>query len=91
VADRSPTHDVDEVDLALLDALHVNPRAGFERLASALGISAVTAARRWQRLASTGRVWVSSAPGSQLGLVAAVYEIEARAGRSAGISRRPPG
>ncbi len=87
MADRSPTHDVDEVDLALLDALHVNPRASFERLASALGISAVTAARRWQRLASTGRVWVSSVPGSQLGLVAAVYEIEARPGRAEAAGR----
>ncbi|HEY4023573.1 MAG TPA: Lrp/AsnC family transcriptional regulator [Pseudonocardiaceae bacterium] len=85
--DRSATHDVDEVDLALLDALHVNPRASFERLASALGISAVTAARRWQRLASTGRVWVSSAPGAQVGLVAAVYEIEARPGRAESVGR----
>jgi DNA-binding Lrp family transcriptional regulator len=87
VDDRSAAHDVDEVDLALLDALHVNPRASFERLASALGISAVTAARRWQRLSSTGRVWVSSAPGSQLGLVAAVYEIEARPGAAESVGR----
>ena len=85
--DRSAARDVDEVDLALLDALHVNPRASFERLASALGISAVTAARRWQRLSSSGRVWVSSAPGSQLGLVAAVYEIEARPGAAEAVGR----
>ena len=88
--DRSAAADVDEVDeidLALLDALHVNPRASFERLASALGISAVTAARRWQRLASTGRVWVSSVPGDQLGLVAAVYEIEASPGRAEAVGR----
>ncbi len=84
----SAAHDVDEVDLALLDALHVNPRASFERLASALGISAVTAARRWQRLASSGRVWVSSVPGSQLALVAAVHEIEARPGRAEAVGRR---
>jgi DNA-binding Lrp family transcriptional regulator len=88
VDDRSAARDVDEVDLALLDALHVNPRASFERLASALGISAVTAARRWQRLASTGRVWVSSVPGSQLGLVAAVHEIEARPGRAEAVGRQ---
>lgn len=87
VEDPAAAHDVDEVDLALLDALHVNPRATFERLASALGISAVTAARRWQRLSSTGRVWVSSVPGSQLGLVAAVYEIEARPGRAEAVGR----
>jgi DNA-binding Lrp family transcriptional regulator len=87
VEERAGRHDVDEVDLALLDALHVNPRASFERLGSALGISAVTAARRWHRLASTGRVWVSSVPGSQVGLVAAVHEIEARPGRAEAVGR----
>lgn len=72
---------VDEVDLMLLDALHANPRASFERLGSALGISPVTAARRWQRLSTSGRAWVSSVPGPKLALVGAVYEVEAEPGR----------
>ncbi|HEY0451271.1 Lrp/AsnC family transcriptional regulator [Actinophytocola sp.] len=78
---------VDEVDVALLDALHVNPRASFERLGSALGISAVTAARRWERLAGSGRAWVSSVPGPRLALVGAVYEAEAKPGRTAEVGR----
>ena len=57
---------VDEVDIALLDALHLNPLASFEELGKVLEISPVTAARRWRRLVSTGRAWVSSAPGPQL-------------------------
>ncbi|GAB3208280.1 Lrp/AsnC family transcriptional regulator [Nocardia tengchongensis] len=72
---------VDEVDVMLLDALHTNPRASFERLGPALGISAVTAARRWQRLSESGRAWVSSVPGPQLALVGAVYQVRAEPGR----------
>ncbi|RMI28943.1 Lrp/AsnC family transcriptional regulator [Nocardia stercoris] len=72
---------VDEVDVMLLDALHANPRASFERLGPALGISAVTAARRWQRLSDSGRAWVSSVPGPQLALVGAVYQVRAQPGR----------
>ncbi|MBU3064969.1 Lrp/AsnC family transcriptional regulator [Nocardia sp. NEAU-G5] len=79
--ERSTDADVDEVDVMLLDALHANPRASFERLGPALGISAVTAARRWQRLADSGRAWVSSVPGPNLALVGAVYQVRAQPGR----------
>jgi DNA-binding Lrp family transcriptional regulator len=72
--------DVDELDMALLDAMHVNPRASFEQLGSALGVSAVTAARRWQRLTGEGRAWVSSTPGPRLALAAAIYEVECSPG-----------
>ncbi|MFD6154933.1 Lrp/AsnC family transcriptional regulator [Nocardia sp. NPDC060256] len=72
---------VDELELTLLDALHANPRASFERLGSALNISAVTAARRWQRLSESGRAWVSSVPGPKLALAGAVYEVKAEPGR----------
>jgi DNA-binding Lrp family transcriptional regulator len=50
---------VDETDIALLDGLHVNPRVSFEELGRVLDISAVTVARRWRSLVSTGRAWVS--------------------------------
>lgn len=74
------TDGVDELDIALLDALHLNPLASFEELSSVLAVSPVTAARRWQRLVSTGRAWVSSAPGPQLPLRAALFEAECRPG-----------
>jgi DNA-binding Lrp family transcriptional regulator len=71
---------VDELDIALLDALHLNPLASFEELAMVLEVSAVTAARRWRRLVSTGRAWVSSAPGLQLPMRAALFEAECQPG-----------
>jgi DNA-binding Lrp family transcriptional regulator len=71
---------VDELDIALLDALHVNPQLSFEELGRALDISPVTAARRWRRLVSTGRAWVSSAIGPRLPVRAALFEAECQPG-----------
>ncbi len=67
---------LDELDVALLDALHVNPQVSFEELGRVLDISPVTAARRWRRLESTGRAWVSSAVGPRLPVKAALFEAE---------------
>jgi len=67
---------VDELDIALLDALHLNPLASFDELGTVLEVSPVTAARRWRRLVSTGQAWVSSAPGLQLPMKAALFEAE---------------
>lgn len=71
---------VDELDIALLDALHLKPLASFEELGTVLDVSPVTAARRWRRLVSTGRAWVSSAPGPKLPLKAALFEAECQPG-----------
>lgn len=49
--------------MALLDALQVAPRAPWATLGSVLGISAVTAAKRWNALAEEGVAWVTAAPG----------------------------
>ena len=53
------THD----DLLLVDALQLAPRAPWTAVAGVLGISAVTAARRWADLAESGDAWVTAAPG----------------------------
>jgi DNA-binding Lrp family transcriptional regulator len=68
--------EVDELDLALLDGLHVNPRVSFDELGRVLGVSGVTAARRWRRLVRAGRAWVSSAVGPSLPLAGALIEAE---------------
>lgn len=44
----------DELDLQLLDALEVNSRASFARLAEVLGVSDQTVARRYRRLCAEG-------------------------------------
>ena len=84
---RSTRRGVDEADVVLLDALHANPRVSFERLGPVLGISPVTAARRWQKLSESGAAWVSSVPGPQLALVGAVYEVRAEPGRTVDVAR----
>jgi DNA-binding Lrp family transcriptional regulator len=79
---------VDELDVALLDALHLNPRVSFEELGQVLNVSAATVARRWRRLESTGRAWVSSAPGPRLPARAAVFEAECDPGAARSVAER---
>jgi DNA-binding Lrp family transcriptional regulator len=48
--------------LQLLDALQVAPRAPWTAIARAVGITPVTAAKRWDRLHEAGIAWVTGAP-----------------------------
>jgi len=80
------TNGVDELDVALLDALHVNPLASFEELGKVLDVSPVTAGRRWRRLESTGRAWVSSAIGPRLPVRAALFEAECKPGSAQSVA-----
>jgi DNA-binding Lrp family transcriptional regulator len=77
---------VDEVDVAILDALHINPQVSFEELGKTLDVSAVTAARRWHRLVNTGRAWVSSAIGPQMQARAALFEAECQPGAARSVA-----
>lgn len=52
--------NIDETDLALLHALQIAPRAPWDAVGKAVGISSATAARRWQRLTGRGVAWVTS-------------------------------
>jgi len=79
---------VDESDIALLDALHLNPQVSFEELGRVLDISPVTAARRWRRLVSTGRAWVSSAVGPRLPVKGAMFEAECEPGTAQSVATR---
>lgn len=54
---------VSELDLALVHALQVRPRAAWTDLAPLLGVTSVTLARRWERLSEKGLAWVSAVPG----------------------------
>ncbi|GAA4634788.1 Lrp/AsnC family transcriptional regulator [Actinoallomurus vinaceus] len=49
----------DEIDLQILHALHLDARAPFSRIASVIGVSDQTVARRYARLRAAGslRVW----------------------------------
>ncbi|MCQ9368846.1 Lrp/AsnC family transcriptional regulator [Brevibacterium sp. 91QC2O2] len=52
-----------EEDLALIDAMQINPRISWADLASVIGTDATTAARRWRRLAGSGVAWTTVMPG----------------------------
>ncbi|WP_164259605.1 Lrp/AsnC family transcriptional regulator [Streptomyces sp. SID10853] len=54
-----------ELDLALVNALQLRPRASWSELAPLLGVTAGTLARRWERLTGEGLAWVYAAPGRE--------------------------
>ncbi|MFI5783893.1 Lrp/AsnC family transcriptional regulator [Nocardia sp. NPDC051570] len=59
----SPTHEsagLDELDLALVNALQIYPRAPWTLLGPVLGLDPATLTRRWARLTSTGHAWVTT-------------------------------
>ncbi|MBR7835947.1 Lrp/AsnC family transcriptional regulator [Actinospica durhamensis] len=58
-----PQDSVDELDLALINALQVAPRAPWSAIGAALGVDPVTAARRWERLEASGLAWVTCVAG----------------------------
>lgn len=78
---------IDEDDVALIDALHVNPRASFEQLGATLDLSAVTVGRRWRRLTRDGAAWISSAPGPAMPLAGAVVDVTCAAGQVTEVAR----
>lgn len=51
---------LDELDLALINCLEIQPRASWRRLGAVLEVDPVTIARRWQRLSSSGTAWISA-------------------------------
>lgn len=50
-------------DRELIGALQVGPRTPWTDIGEALGISGITAARRWERINASGVAWVTAAPG----------------------------
>lgn len=54
---------IDETDLAIVNALEVQPRIEFSSLAAVLGLTPATVARRWKALVDSGRAWVTISPG----------------------------
>lgn len=72
---------IDELDLSLVDALRVDPRAPWSKLAGPLGVDPATLSRRWARLSRDGDAWVTCYPSAErmgIGLTAVVL-VECRA------------
>ncbi|MFD3662068.1 Lrp/AsnC family transcriptional regulator [Streptomyces sp. NPDC058659] len=58
-ADTPPRGTLDELDLALVNALQLAPRAPWAQLARPLGVDAATLSRRWARLRASGEAWIT--------------------------------
>lgn len=84
---------VDEVDLAVVGALQINPRASWNEVGRVLGLNASTVSRRWARLAEAGAAWVSCQPLFTEAPALAFVEVSVDAGRTlevaADLSRDP--
>ncbi|HEY3562147.1 MAG TPA: Lrp/AsnC family transcriptional regulator [Kribbella sp.] len=76
---------LDEADLALVDALQLNPRASWASLADALELAPITLARRWQRLVDDGTAWVTVAL-SDRQMRGAVLELSCRPGAARAVA-----
>ncbi|MEQ0557514.1 AsnC family transcriptional regulator [Amycolatopsis sp. NEAU-NG30] len=77
-----------EQDLKLVDALQAAPRASWSALGRALGLSAVTAARRWDALAERGDAWFTAYAGGELTapLALAFVEIDCEPGTALAVA-----
>ncbi|MFZ2012490.1 MAG: Lrp/AsnC family transcriptional regulator [Nocardioides sp.] len=73
---------LDEVDLALVNAVQLQPRAPWTAIGRVLGVDPVTASRRWDRLAEVGAAWVTCFPLLTPRSVAAVVELDCEPGRT---------
>lgn len=62
--DLQESFNLDELELQLVNALQLNPRVPWKLVGSVLGVDPVTVARRWERLAAAGLVWISVYPGT---------------------------
>ncbi|MEJ1201645.1 MULTISPECIES: Lrp/AsnC family transcriptional regulator [unclassified Streptomyces] len=61
--------ELSEIDLALVEALQLDPRAPWSRIAAVIGIDATTAARRWRRLSDSGVAWITAYPARHASVV----------------------
>lgn len=78
-----------ETDLALVNALQVNPRAPWSLIGRALGVGPVTVARHWERLVERREAWLTAYPGSAVGeqLVFAFVQVDCAPGEALRVAR----
>ncbi|TDL32122.1 Lrp/AsnC family transcriptional regulator [Arthrobacter nitrophenolicus] len=70
----------DELDLMLLNALQIQPRASWAALGRVLGVDPVTLGRRWERISDEGLAWVTGYSDAKL-QAGAIVEVEAMPGK----------
>lgn len=66
---------LDEVDLRIIHAMQVQPRAPWALVGRVVGVDPVTAARRWKLLTDSGTAWIAAYPAADAGSVLAFLDI----------------
>jgi DNA-binding Lrp family transcriptional regulator len=81
---------LDELELRIINALQINPRASWTAVGQALDVDASTVARRWAHLRDSGRAWISvyPTPGALAESLAAFIEVECAAGEATAVAGR---
>lgn len=81
---------LDELELRIINALQINPRASWTTIGQLLDVDPSTAARRWARLTNTGRAWISvyPTPGTVADSLAAFVEVECAAGEASAVAEQ---
>ena len=76
---------LDEIDLRIIHAMQVQPRAPWALIGSVVGIDPVTAARRWTALTESGTAWIAAYPAADPSSVLAFVELRCEPGRLSAI------
>ncbi|QBI56682.1 Lrp/AsnC family transcriptional regulator [Streptomonospora litoralis] len=81
---------MDELDLALINAVQLSPRASWAELAEPLETDPSTLSRRWARLSADGEAWVTCYPGPPAVPTGAMafIEVACRAGGVTSVAER---
>jgi DNA-binding Lrp family transcriptional regulator len=82
------TFTVDELDLRIVHALQINPRAPWSVVASVVEADRATVLRRWRRMEEAGAAWVSCYPVETSEPTLAFVEINCLHGQSLQVAAR---
>ena len=77
----------DEANVALLEALRLNPRAPWVVIGKAIGMDGVTARRRWTRIVEQRTAWTTVSIGNWPGQITAIVTAKCAAGSALSVAR----
>ncbi|WP_449371986.1 Lrp/AsnC family transcriptional regulator [Arthrobacter psychrolactophilus] len=82
-----PESTLSALDLRIINALQIRPRAPWAQLAPILGANAATLNRRWRELRDAGLVWITSLDQNSWA-AAAVVEISCHSGANQQVAKK---
>jgi DNA-binding Lrp family transcriptional regulator len=82
------TFTVDELDLRIVHALQISPRAPWSLVASVTGADRATVMRRWRRMEEAGAAWITCYPVISPGLALAIVDISCAHGQTLQVAAR---